>query len=98
MLPGVSGRLGKLYLGLGQAAAAEPLLRRELRRSPDDTHVSRDLGLALSARGKHREAIARLKRLTVIEPGDDEHWYTLGVALANAGRLKEAEAPVETVK
>ena len=95
LLPGVSGKLGSMYLGLGHASAAEPLLRRELRRTPGDTEASRNLGLVLSSLGRHAEAIARIKRLTVKEPGNDEHWYALGVAYANAGRLREAETPLK---
>ena len=95
LLPGVSGKLGSMYLGLGHASAAEPLLRRELRHTPGDTEASRNLGLVLSSLGRHAEAIARIKRLTVKEPGNDEHWYALGVAYANAGKLREAEAPLK---
>lgn len=93
-LRGPSGRLGHMYLQMGRAAQAEPLLRRELRRNAGDTNASRDLGLVLSARGRHTEAISRLTRLTRIEPVNDENWYALGVAYASAGRVREAEAPL----
>jgi len=93
-LPGPCLRLARLEMGFGHAKRAEQLIREELHRNPKDTDASRELGLALSRRGKHAEAIARLKGLTRLEPRRDEHWYALGLALANANRLSEAEAPL----
>ena len=92
---GPAGRLGHLFLEQGHAKLAVPMLKRELRRSPRDVAVQRDLALALGALGRHADAIARLVPLTRRAPADAENWYALGVTYAAAGRMREAVAPLE---
>lgn len=87
-----SYRHGLLELKWGRTKEAEEAFREELRRSPGHAGASRELALLLSQRGKHQDAIARVKPLTVRQPRDDQNWYALGVVYENAGRHAEAEA------
>jgi tetratricopeptide (TPR) repeat protein len=91
-LPGVAGRLGRLYIKVGDPASAVPLLAREVTMNPGDRESARALGVALSQVGEHEAAIRQLELLTRTGPDDDVTWSALGVVYLNAGRAKDSEA------
>src|SRR6185369_10324696 len=93
-LRGPSYAAGMLEMKMKVTSRAADSFREEVRRNPKNLDAARELGIALSAEGKHTEAIDRLRRLTVRAPSDDRAWYAYGVALASAGRTKEAESPL----
>src|ERR1044072_145559 len=55
---GVRHRLGYCFLALGDLAAAENVLRAEVRDHPDGRNARNALGVALARQGKPGEALA----------------------------------------
>jgi len=74
------GKLGSLLLAHGSVGKALPHLERAVAGEPDVAEWSYRLGLALTRRGRAREAVAALERAAEL---DEEHAYG-GVQLALA--------------
>ena len=90
-LPEANYRQGMILVRTAPADAVT-LFARELKLNPKHRDAGRELGVALSRAGRHREAIAGLEGLTRRGPGRDDNWYALGVAYLAAERHVAAEA------
>jgi tetratricopeptide (TPR) repeat protein len=73
--------LARLYLATNQHARAEPLLRAQLRRSPDDLQTLGDLGAALAGQGRREEAAEIYAVLLSQEGMEATQLFNLGIAL-----------------
>jgi len=88
---GIRNALGVLRLETGDAEGAVALLKPLARELADVAGVQINFGNALIALRRADEAIAPLKRATVLEPSSALVWYGYGRALQIAGRAAEAE-------
>ncbi|MFE1602204.1 glycosyltransferase [Methylobacterium sp. ID0610] len=82
--PGIE-ELADLWLGRGEAARAEALLRAAVPLGTDDGRLGRALARTLAAQG--RPAAASLRHALVREPADAATWFALGL---DAYRSQEA--------
>jgi adenylate cyclase len=81
-------------------AAALAAVERAAEVSPDDPHVLRTLAKVWSNCGKHREAIAALRRAVAIAPFDFHSWGRLGRTLCYGGDaqgLREGQAVLDRI-
>ncbi len=93
---GIRNTLGVLRLETGDAAGAVTLLKPLARELADVAGVQLNLGNALIAARRANEAIAPLKRATVLEPSSALVWYGYARALQIAGRPDDAESAYRT--
>ncbi len=93
---GIRNALGVLRLETGDAAGAVALLKPLARELADVAGVQLNLGNALIALRRPDEAIAPLKRATVLEPSSALVWYGYARALQIAGRPEDAEPAYRT--
>lgn len=88
------------HLGnLAQAATGvdvEDYFREALKRKPDAVEVLNGLGLLLSARGRHAEAIGQFEKALSIKPRFVEARVNLGQVLAGLGRVEDARVQYES--
>ncbi len=98
--PGAHLRLGELYhrrraLGggvHGDAMLARKHLRAELVLRPQDPQVLLDLSNLLVDTGQTRAAVACLKRLVGLDPGNVDAWQNLAVSQFMVGRYEDGIA------
>lgn len=81
--------LGLIYVALESYGDAADALTQSVRLKPDG-HVYLHLGLALYKLGKLEKAAAALKRATLLEPGDAQARYDLGVVSLDLSLKAEA--------
>lgn len=74
----------------GQDREGIQLLELVRSKAPDDTAVLYNLGMALSEIGEIDRAVAHLRRLVALEPGQANARVALGVALVRQDRIEEA--------
>jgi glycosyltransferase involved in cell wall biosynthesis/lipoprotein NlpI len=84
--------LGQGLLATGQAAEAEPLLRRAVELAPSVSEAHLRLSQALVGLDRHQEAYDHLERLTRERPEEPRYWVWLADLLQSLG---EDEAAVE---
>jgi tetratricopeptide (TPR) repeat protein len=89
--------LGHAQEGLGDAAAAEQSFRRAVEVEPQDVWAHLDLGTFLARRGTRREGIEQLRIAERLRPDLKDGRFQLAQALAQEGRLAEAEAECDTL-
>ena len=82
--------IGRLALRMGQAPAAELLLRIHLDAHPDSADGRLHLAQALREQRRFTEAAAALAPAIQAHPGEPALWTALGVILAQEGRADEA--------
>jgi tetratricopeptide (TPR) repeat protein len=87
---GIRNALGVLRLEAGDAAGAITLLKPLARELPDAAPIQLNLGNAMVAAGRPDDAVAPLKRATLLDASDHLAWYGLGRALQTAGRVAES--------
>jgi len=85
-------RIGLLFLGVNQIAAAANSFAAELKHHPGHTDAGRQLGITLTRLGEIPRAVAQLRLLTRRNPRDHRSWAALGAAYARGGRAADAEA------
>jgi predicted Zn-dependent protease len=85
-------------LALAQAGSAESLvqLRREIELFPDDVLARVELGFALLARGREREAVLPAEEAARLAPGLFATHLVLGRALVATGKLTRGIRELET--
>ncbi len=83
--------LGNALVAAGRADLAITHFGHVLRLG-DDAHARYNLGIAESARGRPREAIAQYRAALSMDPGHAEAQNTLGTILQAEGLLEEAAA------
>jgi protein O-GlcNAc transferase len=90
--PAIALELGKALAKAGQDGRAIPVFRTVLDREPgpQTTPASYELALALQRTGSVPEAIALLKKVVAVEPGNANAWTNLGMALAQVQQAKDA--------
>jgi len=64
---------------------------------PDDIAAAKDYALVVAILGRFEEAIVPFTRLTELEPGNSDHWTSLGDCYLNLARFKESVPPYEKV-
>ena len=84
--------LALLHLRRGEAAAAEPLLRKALERLPQDAGVHTALGEACQRQERFEEAETHYRRALDLDAGHFVAQVRLGDLLRDSGRVEEAEA------
>lgn len=82
--------IGRLALRMGQAPAAELLLRIHLDAHPESPDGRLHLAQALRDQQRYTEAAAALAPALQAHPGEPALWTALGVILAREGRPDEA--------
>ena len=87
---GVRHRLGYCYLALGETAAAELVLRDEVREFPDLVAAHNALGVALVRQGKYGEALAAFQGAVAQDPQSAEANNNVANVLSELGRDEEA--------
>lgn len=84
--------LAQLHLRRGEAAAAEPLLRKALAQQPLEPSVHTALGEACQRQQRLDEAEAHYRRALELDAGHFVAHVRLSDVLRDTGRLEEAEA------
>jgi tetratricopeptide (TPR) repeat protein len=74
----------------GKLPQAEAAYRSALTLLPDHSMVRHNLGVAVAAQNKHREALALFENVIVREPGYVSAHYNRAVALQSLGQTKAA--------
>ncbi len=74
----------------GRLAAAESAYRAALAIGPADTAVTHNLGVAIAAQGRHREAIGCFENALKADPGFVAAHFNRGVALLRLGETQGA--------
>jgi len=92
-----SVNLADLYRTVGRDAAAEPILRDALARTPENPSVLHALGLVLVREERMREALEALGAAARHGSDNPRHGYVHAVALHDAGRRPEALRELEGV-
>ncbi|HID24733.1 MAG TPA: tetratricopeptide repeat protein [Planctomycetaceae bacterium] len=87
----VTELLAALLLQQKRFNEASELLRELSEQCPDSAAVHNNLGIALKAAGRGREAGDAFQRALRIDARYPQAWYNLGVLLADAGRPGDAE-------
>ena len=82
--------IGRLALRMGQAPAAELLLRIHLDAHPNSADGRLHLAQALREQQRYTEAAAALAPAIQAHPGEAALWTALGVILTQEGRPEEA--------
>jgi Flp pilus assembly protein TadD/serine/threonine protein kinase len=83
--------LARHSLAVGRADQAEVIARRILDMHPASDEACAVLGGALSAAGRHAEAVSVLQRAVDLRPGFSGHVRALATAYFDAGNLPSAE-------
>jgi Tfp pilus assembly protein PilF len=78
------------HFQLGRLAAAESAYREALAIEPADSEVTLNLGVAIAAQGRHREAIGCFDDALKADPGFVAAHFNRGVALLQLGDAKAA--------
>ena len=86
----IEGNLAQLLLFSGRFPEAEPLLREQLGRRPDDMDLRRDLARALTGMGRDAEATELYISLLSAGVLDPTEIFNVGVALFRSGDFAEA--------
>ena len=86
----IEGNLAQLLLFSGRFPEAEPLLREQLGRRPDDMDLRRDLARALTGMGRDAEATELYISLLSAGVLDPAEIFNVGVALFRSGDFAEA--------
>ena len=86
----IEGNLAQLLLFSGRFPEAEPLLREQLGRQPDDMDLRRDLARALTGMGRDAEATDLYISLLSAGVLDPTEIFNVGVALFRSGDFAEA--------
>ena len=81
-------------LRAGNPVRAESLCREALAQTPDDADVLFSLAMSLHLQARLDEAISIYLRLTELQPSISTHWSNYATALANSGRVEEAETAI----
>jgi tetratricopeptide (TPR) repeat protein len=85
--------LSPIYLVTGRFAEAEPLLRRQLEREPDNVELRAELAAALTGQGREDEARAVYETLLDEPTLEFAELFNLGTGLFRSGEyLQAAEA------
>ncbi len=87
--------LADFFRQTGREAESEALLREGLRRQPKSAALHHSLGLFQVRQKNLPAALASLKRAAELAPDDARFTYVYAVALASAGRSREARALVD---
>lgn len=85
----------RLLYDVERYAQAEQELQQELAEEPDDATVYAFLGVCLSHRHQHLQAIAAAERAISLEPESDYAHFALARVLNNCSRLREAETAIQ---
>jgi tetratricopeptide (TPR) repeat protein len=72
--------------------AAASYFEQALRDDPKNVSILSSLGFCLAGTGRFKDAAARFRTLTTLEPEVAAHRYNLGLALLNVGDFASAEA------
>jgi predicted O-linked N-acetylglucosamine transferase (SPINDLY family) len=94
---GVGHRLGYCLLALGEDAAAEQVLRREVHAYPDLLHAYNALGVALIRQGKREQALAVFEQAARRDPASPEANNNVANVLSELGREAEALPYLQSV-
>ena len=86
----IEENLAQLLLFSGRFPEAEPLLREQLGRRPDDMDLRRDLARALTGMGRDAEATELYISLLSAGVLDPTEIFNVGVALFRSGDFAEA--------
>ncbi len=84
----IAGQLGNA----GMMDMAAEFLKCAVEKSPNASDYLNNLGVCLSATGRHGEAIGFLQRAISIQPTLADAYYNLGIALYSVQRPEEAVA------
>lgn len=87
---GLGHRLGYCYLALGDFAAAERILRREVEAYPDLVDAHNALGVALINQSRREDALAAFRAAARLAPRSAEANNNVANVLSELGRHEEA--------
>ena len=82
--------LGLVRLRQGDLTVAEALLRRSIAADASKPAAHANLGIVLTAVGRHQEAIANYQTAAELDSNVVEVWNNLAASLRSEGRLNEA--------
>ncbi|WJW75197.1 tetratricopeptide repeat protein [Thiohalobacter sp. IOR34] len=83
---------GTLLGRKGDPAGAEKCLRKAVALAPESAEIHANLGNALLALGRSREAADSYRQATRLQPALTPAWLMLGMAERQSGNLDKAEA------
>jgi tetratricopeptide (TPR) repeat protein len=84
--------MGRLALQLESPSLAALFFSGAVEAAPRAAPPRQDLGLALSAQGRHAEAIVHLEQAVALDPANPETQLYLAAAYAGTGRREDARA------
>ncbi|MEQ1855059.1 MAG: tetratricopeptide repeat protein [Longimicrobiales bacterium] len=82
--------LAPIYLITGMFAEAEPLLRRQLEREPDNVELRAELAAALTGQGREEEARVVYETLLEEPTLESTELFNLGTGLFRSGEYAQA--------
>jgi len=82
--------------GSGERDDAIALLQRALELDPSDVSIHYQIGNLYLDGNQLDDAIAEFRQCTLLDPGFADGWGKLSAAIAQTGRIAEAEALIET--
>jgi tetratricopeptide (TPR) repeat protein len=83
--------MGVVDRGLGNYAAAEPLLRQAVTLNPNHYEARYNLGFVLAKLGKPREARPQLEKALQLDPSSSEAQFQLATVLRSLGQEQKAQ-------
>ncbi len=86
----IEENLSELYLATERFAEAEPLLRRQLERDPENVELRAELAAALTGMGRDAEAEAMYDSLLAENRLELTQIFSLGIGLFRSGRYLQA--------
>ena len=84
-----------MLLQKGAYTHAEPILRTLFEHYPEHPDVLFNYGMMLSDKGRMKEAIEYLSRLTAIDPKHANAWNALGIAYLRNGQSDDAKTSLK---
>ena len=81
--------------GLGNYAAAEPLLRRAVSLNPNHYEARYNLGFVLAKLGKPQEAQPHLEKALQLNPASSEAQFQLAAVLRSLGQEQRAQQELQ---
>jgi Flp pilus assembly protein TadD len=84
--------LAELHMRNGSLLSAETALELGLRRAPEDTVLSNNMGMCLLLQQKYEESLPHFARASAADPSDARSRANMATALGLLGRTDEALA------
>jgi tetratricopeptide (TPR) repeat protein len=90
--------LAHCCLGVGKLADAEAYFTKVISLEPKSGNGQYGLGMTYAKQGEYKKAISSFEEALELKPGFDDARVEMGYALADSGRIEEAEKQIEILE